>query len=241
MVRQRSRITPQRRIKKRGAGLLNKLIDRLPVELHIPGYQYCGPGTKLSKRLGRGDQGVNPLDRHCMQHDIIYSQFKDSGARAEADKELAKAALERVTAKDSSVGEKLAALSVAGIMTGKKKLGMGLKRKRTVKKRKGGELKIATKPKTYQLPKKPKRLIRAPKKGGFLPLLFPILGALGALGGGAAGIAKAVNDAKANKQKLDEQKRHNAAMEAGLKGKGLKKTSEGRGMFLKYPFSKNSL
>ena len=31
--------------------VINKSIDLLPVELHIPGYQYCGPGTKLSKRL----------------------------------------------------------------------------------------------------------------------------------------------------------------------------------------------
>ena len=36
---------------RRGKGLLNKIINNLPVELHIPGYQYCGPdGTKLTKR-----------------------------------------------------------------------------------------------------------------------------------------------------------------------------------------------
>lgn len=29
---------------KRGSGLVNKLIDKLPVELHLPGYNYCGPG-----------------------------------------------------------------------------------------------------------------------------------------------------------------------------------------------------
>lgn len=26
---------------------LEKSIDYLPVEFHLPGYQYCGPGTKL--------------------------------------------------------------------------------------------------------------------------------------------------------------------------------------------------
>lgn len=35
--------------------IVNKSIDLLPVELHIPGYQYCGPGTKLKKRLARGE------------------------------------------------------------------------------------------------------------------------------------------------------------------------------------------
>lgn len=43
--------------KKCGNRLLNKIINKLPVELHIPGgYQYAGPGTKLEKRLTRGDQ-----------------------------------------------------------------------------------------------------------------------------------------------------------------------------------------
>lgn len=30
--------------KKRGAGIINSIIDKLPIELHIPGYRYCGPG-----------------------------------------------------------------------------------------------------------------------------------------------------------------------------------------------------
>lgn len=29
---------------KRGVGLVDKLIDKLPFELHLPGYNYCGPG-----------------------------------------------------------------------------------------------------------------------------------------------------------------------------------------------------
>jgi hypothetical protein len=33
-----------------GAGFVNSLINKLPVELHLPGgYQYCGPGTKLKR------------------------------------------------------------------------------------------------------------------------------------------------------------------------------------------------
>lgn len=35
-------------IKKRGAGIINKIIDKLPFELHVPGYQYCGPGDQNS-------------------------------------------------------------------------------------------------------------------------------------------------------------------------------------------------
>ena len=51
----------------------DKIINNLPVELHIPGYQYCGPGTELTKRLACGDLGTNIVDRACKEHDIVYS------------------------------------------------------------------------------------------------------------------------------------------------------------------------
>ena len=70
----------------------------------------------------------------------------------------------------------------------------------------------------------PPRILPLPTKvGGFLPLipLFAGLSALGALTGGAAGIAKAVNDASAAKEQLTEAHRHNRAMEEKNIGKGL--------------------
>lgn len=110
-----------------GHGLLNKLINKLPVELHIPGYQFCGPGTKLTKRIARGDRGINPLDAACKEHDIIYSQNQENlSARHEADRVLAERAVERITAKDSDFSEKAAAIAIAGTMKVKRKLGMGL-------------------------------------------------------------------------------------------------------------------
>ncbi|KAL7292678.1 hypothetical protein TKK_0013803 [Trichogramma kaykai] len=62
------------------------------------------------------------------------------------------------------------------------------------------------------------------KIGGALPFLIPlfaVLSATGALAGGAAGILKAVNDAKAAEQQLRERKKHNRKMEAIALGKGL--------------------
>ena len=32
---------------------VNNLINKLPVELHLPGYQFSAPGTKLQKRIAR--------------------------------------------------------------------------------------------------------------------------------------------------------------------------------------------
>ena len=40
-------------------------------ELHVPGYNYCGPFTKLDKRLARGTKPVNKLDAGCKENDIF--------------------------------------------------------------------------------------------------------------------------------------------------------------------------
>lgn len=114
-----------------GGGIINETINKLPFELHIPGYNYCGPGTKLQERLQRGDKPINGLDAGCLEHDIAYSKFKDIKSRHEADKSLALKAIERFRAKDSSLGEKVAALGVIGTMKAKVKLGMGLGRNST--------------------------------------------------------------------------------------------------------------
>lgn len=62
------------------------------------------------------------------------------------------------------------------------------------------------------------------KQGGFLPLLFAGLGALGALAGGASAIANAVINKQAKDKELTEQMRHNKEIE----GKGLKKKKKSR-------------
>ena len=151
--------------KRKGCGLLNNAINALPFELHIPGYQFCGPGTHLEKRLARGDRGINPLDAACCEHDIAYSQSKDLAKRHVADDILAAKARKRITAKDSTLGEKAAAATVWAAMKAKTKIGISLKTK--IKKKK----KTAT---------TKKRILPAAKRGGFLPIL-PLLGILGSV------------------------------------------------------------
>lgn len=113
--------------RKTGEGVVNSLINNLPFELHIPGYQYCGPGTKVSKRVARGDKGINPLDAACKKHDIAYLNNRDNlTARHQADYELEQSAWKRVQSKDTSVGEKAAAWLVTNIMKGKQRFGMGV-------------------------------------------------------------------------------------------------------------------
>jgi hypothetical protein len=71
---------------KSGSGVFNTLLNKLNnviPELHIPGYNYCGPFTKLDKRLARGDEPVNKLDAACKEHDIFYRDHKDTNERHE--------------------------------------------------------------------------------------------------------------------------------------------------------------
>ena len=255
---------------RRGKGLVNSIINKLPVELPIPGYQYCGSGTKLKERLARGDPGINPLDAACKEHDIAYSKNRDNlNARHAADRVLTERAQKRVLAKDASLGEKAAAWGVANTMKAKTKLGMGVTRKRKPSK-KGlqkqkkvslrhivGAAKASMSPGVDAVRSALKgareavknaggrsrvrspRVLPVPSKiGGVLPFLIPLfagLSATGALAGGAAGIAKAINDANAAKRGLEESKRHNETMEAIALGKGLylKPYRKGLGLHLK--------
>ncbi|KAK9752043.1 Phospholipase A2-like domain [Popillia japonica] len=257
----------KKKVLKKGMGILNTLINKLPFELHIPGYNYCGPGTKLNKRLERGDVGVNVLDEACKEHDISYSESEELSRRHAADERLYKKALARVGSRDAGAGERIASAIVAGLMKSKVKLGIGLRRSSRKRKmgrirrkrgrRYGGTISFmqAMKRARSVLGRKAKgrsvldnariaynslsklrgkkilfpksRVIPIPRKGGFLPLipLFAALGALGSLGGGAAAIAKAVNDAKAAKDQLAETERHNRAMET--------KKAAGSGLYVK--------
>ena len=262
--RERTPVIQRKRFKKKGSGIINSLINKLPIELHLPNYNYCGPGTKLKKRLSRGDSGINKLDEACKEHDISYLKYTDLNKRHQADQVLAKKAFDRFKSSDSSLGEKLSSLVVSGIMKAKTKLGAGFKKKRF---KNGGQItfnnavrrarKQLTGKKITNLKnaaistlssiknlklKAPTRIIPIPKTGGILPLIpiFAGLSALGALSGGAAGIASAVNAAKHAQKKLEEQKRHNKTMEKISIGKGLflRPYKKGCGLYLK-PYSKN--
>lgn len=115
-------------IMKEGSGFLNDVINNLPFELHVPGYHYLGPGTKLEKRLKEGDPGINNLDRAARKHDIFYRDHKDTESRNEiADKELQDEALKIVFSNKEPITERLVAIPTAGAMWLKRKFGMGLK------------------------------------------------------------------------------------------------------------------
>lgn len=239
-----------------GSGIVNNLINKLPIELHIPGgYQYCGPGTKLQKRLLRGDPGINPLDSACKEHDISYSQNRENiEQRNSADRVLAEKAWQRVLAKDSSFGEKATAYTIANIMKAKSKLGMGVGKKKmknnfkviVIAARKGlnkktknarlviksallaarGVVKKNGGKKKFKIP----RIIGIPGKkkkvGGALPLI-PIFAGLSALGALTGGVSGIV------KVMNDIKSSKQQLSEAARHNKTMESIALGKGLYMK--------
>lgn len=206
-----------RRQVKKGGGLLNTAINHLPIELHLPGYQYCGPGTNLKKRLSLGQKGINGLDSACKDHDIAYDKSNSFADRDKADEILENRAWDRFKSKDADFKERVASLFVSASMKTKRKIGCGFKNvvgvaKKAIKKlvdRKTGvhnitkliKSAIAAVKKYIKNTKTCKpRIIKVPKVGSGVTIpLIPIFSALSALGtliGGAGNVMKVIKDVK---------------------------------------------
>ena len=67
---------------------IQKVLAKPGTEWHVSGYQFLRPGTKLKKRLKRGDQGKNRLDRIAKQHDIDYSKARSLKDKHRADRKM---------------------------------------------------------------------------------------------------------------------------------------------------------
>jgi hypothetical protein len=62
-------------------------------ETHIPGYNFCGPGTQVEARILRGDRGINALDEACRVHDVEYMKYADNNKELQkSDQRLVSAA-----------------------------------------------------------------------------------------------------------------------------------------------------
>ena len=63
-----------------GGSFLNTLVNKLPFELHLPGHNFTGPGTKLYKRLNSDgtpkewSKPVNRVDNAAYHHNFFFSQ-----------------------------------------------------------------------------------------------------------------------------------------------------------------------
>jgi transposase InsO family protein len=124
--------------KKSGGDIQNFLSNlpglpwaKYPGEKHIPGYNYCGPGTRLDIRLDEndkpklGEEPINKTDSICLPHDIAYRNCKDDLlCKQESDRIMLR---ELNAIKDSGIRERLVRnLLVKAPINTKLKLGLGL-------------------------------------------------------------------------------------------------------------------
>ena len=78
----------KRRQQRRKSLDIQKWLGKTGIEFNWPGYQFLGPGTKLKKRLARGDPGINRLDKIAKQHDIDYARAKNLQDKWKADTKM---------------------------------------------------------------------------------------------------------------------------------------------------------
>ena len=71
----------------KGGSILNRMINSLPVEMHLPGHNFTGPGTKLNKRLNKDltpkawSKPINRIDQAAYNHDVCYLKNNDTKTR----------------------------------------------------------------------------------------------------------------------------------------------------------------
>ena len=71
-----------------GKGVVNKLINNLPFEAHLPGHNFTGPGTKLNRRLNEDltpkpwSIPINRVGRFCLSV-MIYVMRRTEMQRLE--------------------------------------------------------------------------------------------------------------------------------------------------------------
>ena len=117
----------------KGGSLLNKAINNLLFEMHLPGYYFSGPGTNHGKRLNEDltpktmSKPINRVDQAAYHHDICYLKNSDTQTRNEVcDKNMLKE-LEGIY--NPSLRERLDKSIVSKLIGMKVKFGMGVKKK----------------------------------------------------------------------------------------------------------------
>ena len=117
----------------KGGSLLNKAINNLPFEMHLPGHNFTGPGTKLKKRLKPDltpkelSKPFNRIDKAAYHHDVSYLRNDDITTRnAVCDKNMLK---ELKDMYNPSLRERLDKSIISKLIGTKVKFGMGVEKK----------------------------------------------------------------------------------------------------------------
>ena len=110
------------------------MINSLPVEMHLPGHNFTGPGTKLNKRLNpdltpkKWSKPINRVDKAAYNHDICYLKNNDTTTRnAVCDKNMLK---ELKGIYNPTIREKMERGLVSSLIGTKARFGWGINKKK---------------------------------------------------------------------------------------------------------------
>jgi len=126
--------------KQTGKGIVNDALKKIGdsgIEYHLYDegndgnfrrMSFCGPGTKLRKRLDKNDKPhafshpINALDWGCYRHDLAYRDHKDIATRNYHDTKLSTAASSVLSNPKAPLRQKITAKAVQLAMNTKSKL-----------------------------------------------------------------------------------------------------------------------
>ena len=117
-----------------GRGVVNKIINNLPFEMHLPGHSFTGPGTNLKKRLKPNlephewSKPINRVDKAAYHHDVCYLQNQDTTTRNKVCDQNMIQELDGIY--NPTLRERMDRGIVSKIIKSKVKFGMGLKKKK---------------------------------------------------------------------------------------------------------------
>ena len=118
----------------KGGSILNKVINNLPVEMHLPGHNFTGPGTKLNIRLNPDltpkswSKPINRIDKAAYNHDVCYLKNMDTKTRNDVcDKNMLK---ELDGIYNPSIRERMERGLVSRLIGTKKRFGWGVGKKK---------------------------------------------------------------------------------------------------------------
>ena len=104
---------------------------KFPGEMHLPGHQFTGPGTRLDLRLNPDGTPkdwsgpINRVDNAAYYHDLAYDRYPDTASRNVADGEML-AKLNNIL--NPTIRERIERAVVKPILSAKTSLGLGLKK-----------------------------------------------------------------------------------------------------------------
>ena len=116
-----------------GGSLLNKFINNLDHEMHLPGHNFTGPGTNLEKRLNPDltpkswSMPINRVDQASYNHDLCYKKNPDTKTRnAVCDKNMLK---ELKGIYKPTIREKMESGLISSLIGTKARFGWGIDKK----------------------------------------------------------------------------------------------------------------